>query len=77
VVGADVYICQVGADFRFEVFCGILYKLGELDGEAERIVASPNHFSPKRARRRECAFNPCFGTLTAEVDMYLVLGKLS
>jgi hypothetical protein len=45
--------CQVGADFRFGVFCGIMYKLGDLDGETERIVPQPNQFSPKRARRRE------------------------
>ena len=60
VVDAAIYTFQVGADFRFEVFCWILYKLGELDGETERIVASPNHFSPKRARRCEYAGYPQF-----------------
>ena len=44
VVGATMYTCQVGADFRFKDFYGIMYKLGELDGETERIVASPHHF---------------------------------
>ena len=32
---------------------GVLYKLGELDGETERTEASRNHFSAKRAHRRE------------------------
>jgi len=53
VVGAAIYTCQVGADSRFKDFCGILYKLGELDGETERIKAPTNHFSAKRAHRRE------------------------
>ena len=44
VIVAAIYTCQIGADFGFEVVCGILYKLGELDGETERIVTSPNHF---------------------------------
>ena len=50
VIGAAIYTCQVGADFRFKVSCGILYKLGELDGQTERTVASPNNFSPEMAR---------------------------
>ena len=44
VTGAASYTCQVGAEFRFEVFSRILYKLGEMGGETERIVASLNHF---------------------------------
>ena len=50
---AAIYTCLVVADFRFEDFCGIVYKLGELVGETERIVTSPNQFSPNRTRRRE------------------------
>ena len=53
LVGAAIYTCQVGADFGFEVFCGILYKLGEFDGETSRIEASTNRFSAKRAHRRK------------------------
>jgi len=53
VIGAAIYTCQVGTDSGFKVFCGILYKLGELDGETERIEASTNHFSAKREHRRE------------------------
>jgi hypothetical protein len=40
VIGAAIFTCQVGADFGFKVFCKILYKVGELDGETERIEAS-------------------------------------
>ena len=39
VIGAAIYTCQVGAYFAFKVFCGVLYELGELDGETERIEA--------------------------------------
>ena len=53
VVGGAVYTCQVGADLEFKVFWGILYELRELDGETERIEASTNHLSAKRAHQRE------------------------
>ena len=53
VIFAAIYACQVGADFGFKVFCGILYEVGELDGETERIEAPTNRFSAKRAHRRE------------------------
>ena len=33
VIGAATYTCQVGADFGFKAFCGILHELGDLDGE--------------------------------------------
>ena len=49
VIGAAIYNCQVYAGFGFKVFCGIQYKLGELDGEAERIEAPTNYFSAKKA----------------------------
>ena len=35
--GVAILTCQVGADFRFKDFSGVLYKAGELDGETERI----------------------------------------
>jgi hypothetical protein len=50
-------------------FCGILYKLGELDGETERIVASLNHFSPKRTRRCSTSKIPRLRTPRVESDM--------
>ena len=53
VIGAAIYACQVGADSGFKIFCGILYELGELDGETERIEAPTNHFSAERAHRCE------------------------
>ena len=53
VIGAAIYTGKVGADLGFKALCGILYKLGELDGETERIEASRNNFSAKRTHRRE------------------------
>ena len=44
VTGAAIYTFHVGADFQFEVFCRIIYKLGELDGETERIVVVAQPF---------------------------------
>ena len=55
------------------VFCDILYKVGELDGETERIVASPNHFSPKRARRRGNLKIPRLRTPSVDDDLGFVL----
>jgi len=75
VIGAAICTCQVGADFQLKVFCGTLYKLGELDGETERIVASPNHFSPKRARQRENLKFPRLGMPSVERDICFVLGQ--
>jgi hypothetical protein len=53
VIGAAIYTGQVGANLGFKALCGILYKVGELDGETERIEASRNKFSAKMAHRRE------------------------
>ena len=36
--GVAIYTCQVGADFRFKVSSGNMYKLAKLDGETERVV---------------------------------------
>jgi len=68
VVGAAIYSCQIGADFGFKIFCEILYKLGELDGEIERIEASTNHFRRKGHIGVNNAFNPCFETLRVQGD---------
>ena len=38
MAGAAIKTYQVGADFRFEFLSRILYKIGELGGETERIV---------------------------------------
>ena len=44
VIDAAIYTFQVGAYSGFKVFWEILYKLGELDGETERVEAPTNHF---------------------------------
>jgi len=77
VIGAAIYTCQVGAYFEFEVFCGILYKLGELDGETERTVASRNVFRRKGHIGVNNAFNPCFETLKVSDIGYFVRGDVS
>ena len=49
VVNAGVYTYQAGADLRFNIVCGVLQKIGEVDGETECIAASRTHVSSKKA----------------------------
>ena len=75
VIGAAMYTCQVGADFRFKDFSGNLYKVGELDGETERTVASLNHFSPKRTLRCSMSKIARLRTPSVEGDICFWAGK--
>ena len=67
----QLFSCHVDSDFRFKVFCRILYRLGELDGETERIVASPNHFRRKGHVGVNMSVIPNFDTHSVECGMYL------
>ena len=71
LVGAAIYTCQVGADFGFKVFCRILYKVRELDGQTDRTVALPNHFRRKWHVGVNMSVIPCFDTPNVEGYIYL------
>ena len=47
---------------------GLLRDYVQIWGETECVVAPPNHFSPKRARRRENLKIPSLGTPSVEGD---------
>ena len=73
VIGAAIYTCQVGACFRFKVFCGLLYIVGELDREIERMWRRLTLFRRKGHVGVKMPVIPGFDTPSVKKNMFFVL----
>ena len=63
VAGAAIYICQVGVDSGFKVFCGILYNVGSWMEKPSALWRRVTIFRRKGLVGVYNALNPCFETL--------------